>query len=152
MNKYLKAIEIINNKTDELVECIEDTLIERLRTKANRCWIGGYEICVDIETEEFEAVQFQEWECNENLVTLLVIDDDFADLGDELNYFRDALYDLGIEFDERLTDRQLEELFADDYAEFVDCLIADVIRNLDAELYIIPDIIEQLEEEASLYD
>lgn len=150
MNKYLKAIEIIKNNMNELAECIEDTLFERLRTKAQHCWIGGYEIFVNIETEEFEAVQFQEFECDKNMVTLLVIDDDFATISDELDYFRDALLDLGIKFDEKLTDRQLEDFFADDYEEFVDCLILDVIRNLDAKTVIIPNIIEELEKEASL--
>lgn len=152
MNKYLKAIEIINEKTDELVECIENTLIDRLRTKAQHHWIGGFDICFNIETEEFEAIAFMDFENDDNLITLMIIDDDLATITDDLDYFRDALFAEGIEFDERLTDRQLEDLFPDEYDEFVECLISDLIVNLDAEMILVPDIVYELEREASLYD
>ena len=149
MNKYLKAIEIVKEKTDELVECIENTLIDRLKTKAQHHWIGGFDICFNIETEEFEAIAFMDFENDDNLITLLVIDDDLATITYDLEYFRDALFAEGIEFDESLTNRELEEFFADDYNEFVECLISDLLINLDVEMNIVPIILQDLE--ASLY-
>lgn len=147
MDTRLIAIEIINEKRDELIELMTELLEARMASQARHYVSTSMSIFLDIETKEFSSYEHvgQIVGSTKDIVYITDIDDHIASFYGQDCYFSDYLraFDI-VDFDEELSEEELENLYEEDFEEFIKEGVRTIVTEVDFDA-LVDEILEELE-------